>query len=104
MRRAQGEMMQFSDQASVIGIMSVEGYHAGAIRELLIRQAYDPVLYNSMLVTNLTAVRATTHAETHCRCCVHGGRFMRADPACTPAQTRTQRPSAGARQLCLTRC
>ncbi len=56
--------MQFSDQASIIGIMSVEGYHAGAIRELLIRQAYDTVVYNSMLVTNLTAARAAT-CERH---------------------------------------
>ena len=50
-------MMQFSDQASVIGIMAVEGYHAGAIRELLIRQAYDTVVYDKMRVTDLTAVR-----------------------------------------------
>ena len=55
---AQGEMMQFSDQPSVVGIMAVEGYHAGAIRELLIRQAYDTVVHDNMLVTNLTAVRA----------------------------------------------
>ncbi len=53
-------MMQFSDQASVIGIMAVEGYHAGAIRELLIRQAYNRVVYDTMLVTNLTAVRVTS--------------------------------------------
>ena len=58
---AQGEMMQFSDQASVIGIMAVEGYHAGAIRELLIRQAYDTVAYDKMRVTDLTAVRPLGH-------------------------------------------
>ena len=49
-------MMQFSDQASVIGMMSNHGYHAGAIRHLLIRQAYSTVRYDTMLVTNLTGV------------------------------------------------
>ena len=39
--------------------MATEGYHAGAIREQLIQQAFDPVTYySSMQVYQVTGVRA----------------------------------------------
>ena len=42
-----------------LGIMATEGYHAGAVREQLIQQAFDPVIYySSMKVYQVTGVRA----------------------------------------------
>ena len=42
-----------------LGFMATEGYHAGAIREQLIQQAFDPVTYySSMQVYQVTGVRA----------------------------------------------
>ena len=50
-------MGQFSDYPSVMGMMSVQGYHAGAIRQMLIGKAYEQVYGQSMQVYQLTAVR-----------------------------------------------
>ena len=51
-------MGQFSDLLSVYGISSVEGYHAGAVRQLLIGMAYDTVVgTDGIVLKDLAAVR-----------------------------------------------
>ncbi len=41
-----------------LGFLATEGYHAGAVREQLIQQAFDPVVYyGSMQVYEVTGVR-----------------------------------------------
>ena len=58
-RRSQGESAQFWDTSMALGFLATEGYHAGAIRELLILQAFSKVVYaNNLLVYQVTGVRA----------------------------------------------
>ena len=51
-------MGQFADTASAMGIQAVQGYHAGAIRELLIQEAYSKVVFSQILVKDLTGVQS----------------------------------------------
>ena len=45
-------------------MMAVQGYHGGCIRELLIQQAYDTVVFQNMQVYQLTAVRVSGPIRT----------------------------------------
>jgi len=54
----QGEVGQFWDLATALGFLATEGYHAGAVRELLILQAFSKVVYTSnLMVYQVTGVR-----------------------------------------------
>ena len=57
---AQGEVGQFWDLSTALGLLATEGYHAGAVRELLILQAFSKVVYaGDLLVYQVTGVRTS---------------------------------------------
>ena len=49
-----------------LGMMASEGYHAGAVRQLLIQQAFVPVAYyNQLKVYKVTGVREPLPSQWH---------------------------------------